>query len=68
MGSWLKVFLDSTDTTSHFMLAVTNPNPTLSLVHMGMLGWHCAKAMDSIIIQGYSPMRGLFIPNLVNIK
>lgn len=65
-GTWLKVFLDSKDVVSHSALAVTAPPLLSSLLHTGLLGWHTAKAVDSNLIEGYSPMRGLFTPNLVD--
>jgi hypothetical protein len=65
-GTWLKVLMDSTDAISHGLLAVTSPSEILSFSHTLLFGWHCAKAMDSRIINGYSPMRGLFLPNVMD--
>ena len=58
--------LDSKDVASHCVLATTAPQPQLAWLHVGLLGWHCAKAADSLIISGYSPLRGLFVPNLID--
>lgn len=65
-GTYLKAVLDSKDAASHCALATTAPHRRLAWLHVGMLGWHCAKAADSLIISGYSPLRGLFVPNLID--
>jgi hypothetical protein len=65
-GTWLKTILDTKDSASHGLLASTSPHSGLAVVHLLLFGWHTAKAADSILIQGYSPMRGLYLPNLVD--
>ena len=65
-GTWLKCAMDTLDAASHGLLAATSPMLALSSVHVLLFGWHCAKATDSQIIDGYSPMRGLWLPNLID--
>jgi hypothetical protein len=65
-GTWLKAILDTKDCVSHGLLASTAPYSALAVVHTLLFGWHTAKAADSILIQGYSPMRGLYLPNLID--
>jgi hypothetical protein len=65
-GTWLKVFMDSKDVFTHGGLGVASPEFALTVAHMALFGWHTAKATDSVIISGYSPMRGLYYPNLLD--
>ena len=59
-GTWLKTILDSKDAFTHGWLSAASPSKALSVAHLALFGWHTAKATDSLIISGYSPMRGLY--------
>jgi len=62
-GSYLKTFLDTKDVATHGLLSVYSPIAALAVVHTALLAWHTSKAVDSVIISGYSPMHGLLWPN-----
>ena len=65
-GSLLKAFLDTKDVMTHALLGICSPFLLLALAHAAMLAWHTGKAADSVLISGYSPMRGLYWPNLID--
>ena len=66
-GTWLKYAWDSLDILTHAALAFFHPQQTiLCALHFLMFVWHVAKAVDSFRINGYSPLRGLFLPNCVD--
>ena len=68
-GSILKIFWDSIDIFTHLVLYLNSIHPEqtiLCILHFLMFLWHISKAVDSIRINGYSPLRGLFVVNFLD--
>ena len=68
-GTLLKLAWDSLDILTHAVLTFMSFHPQQTLLcalHFLMFVWHVAKAVDSVRINGYSPLRGLFLPNCLD--